>query len=67
MKKNIPEFVEVEGSTIEEAIKKATEFFSVSREEMTIKIVCDEKKGLFGMEGAKPAKIRVKIKKNDNG
>ena len=60
-------FIEVEGSTVEEAIKKAAEIFNVSREQLQVKIVCEEKKGLFGMEGAKPAKIRVALKeKNHN-
>ena len=55
-------FIEVEGSTVEEAIKKGAEIFNVSREQLQVKIVCEEKKGLFGMEGAKPAKIRVALK-----
>ena len=58
--------IEVEGSSVEEAIKKAIEFLSVSREEVNIKVVCEEKKGLFGMEGAKPAKIKVSLKENEN-
>jgi len=58
--------VEVEGSTVEEAIKKALELLNVSREDIVVKVVCEEKKGLFGMEGAKLAKIKVSLKKNDN-
>ena len=46
-----------------EAIKKALDFFGVSRDEIVVKIVCEEKKGLFGMEGAKPAKIKATLKK----
>lgn len=57
-KKNI----EVEGADVEEAIKKALEILNVSREEIEVKVVCEEKKGLFGMEGAKPAKIKVTLK-----
>lgn len=59
-KKNSCEF---EGSTVEEAIKKALKQLGVSRQEMDIKVVCEAKKGLFGMEGAKPAKIKVFLKK----
>ncbi|MCK4882325.1 MAG: Jag N-terminal domain-containing protein [Candidatus Omnitrophica bacterium] len=62
----MPKSIEVEGSTVEEAIKKGLEFLNVSREDVTIKIVCEEKKGLFGMEGAKPAKIKVVRKENEN-
>ena len=55
-------FFEFEGCTVEDAIKKATEALKISREEFDIKIVREEKRGLFGMEGAKSAKIRVTIK-----
>lgn len=53
---------EFEGATVEEAIKKATEQLKVSREDIEVKILCEEKKGLFGMSGAKPAKILVVLK-----
>lgn len=58
-----PRSLEVEGSTVEEAIKRALEQLGVSREDISIKVVSEEKKGLFGMEGAKPAKIKVTLKK----
>ena len=54
--------IEVEGSTIEDAIKKALTQLNVAREDVTFKVVCEEKKGLFGMEGGKPAKIVVTVK-----
>jgi spoIIIJ-associated protein len=54
--------IEVEGSTVEDAIKKAMDQLNVSRENITVKVVCEEKKGLFGMEGEKPAKIIVMLK-----
>ncbi|MCB9747098.1 MAG: Jag N-terminal domain-containing protein [Candidatus Omnitrophica bacterium] len=54
--------IEVEGSTVEEAIQKAMEMLNLSRDEINVKVVCEEKKGLFGMEGAKPAKIKVTLK-----
>ena len=65
-KENLPKSIEVEGSTVEEAIKKALEFLNVSREDAVIKVVCEEKKGLFGMEGAKLAKIKASLKENEN-
>ena len=55
--------IEVEGSTVEDAIQKALEILKVSRSDVEIKVVCEEKRGLFGMEGAKPAKIKASIKK----
>jgi len=66
MKENLPKTIEVEGSTVEDAIKKALGLLNVSRDEISVKIVCEEKKGLFGMEGEKPAKIIVSLKENQN-
>lgn len=60
---NSKKSLEVEGCTVEEAIRRALEILNVSREDITFKVVCEEKKGLFGMEGAKPAKIKVALKK----
>ena len=59
---NLRKSIEIEGSTVEDAIKKAAALLKVSRDEIDIKVVCEEKKGLFGMEGAKPAKIKVSVK-----
>ncbi len=55
--------IEVEGPTVEEAVKNALKRLNVPRESVDVKVVCEEKKGLFGMEGAKPAKVKVTIKK----
>lgn len=55
--------IEMEGANVEDAIKKALSVLSVSRDDIKVKIVCEEQKGLFGMEGVKPAKIRVTLKK----
>ena len=54
--------IEIEGLSVEDAIKKAMDVLKVSREDILVKVVCEEKKGLFGMEGAKPAKIKVIVK-----
>jgi len=63
---NTPKSIEVEGQTVEEAIKKATEVLNVARESIIVKVVSEEKKGLFGMGGAKPAKIKATLKNSDN-
>ena len=55
--------IDIEGATVEDAIKKALSLLNVSREQVDVKIVCEEKKGLFGMEGAKLAKIKIFLKK----
>ncbi len=56
--------LEVEGKTVEDAVKKATEILKVSKDQLKIKIVSEEQKGLFGMAGAKPAKVRVTVKQS---
>jgi len=62
MKQNIS--IEVEGSTVEEAVKKALSELNLSRDKVKIEVLSEEEKGLFGMAGAKPAKIKVTILKN---
>jgi len=56
--------IEVEGTTVEEAINKALKELRLPRKSVKIEVVSEEIKGLFGMPGAKPAKIRVSIIKN---
>ncbi len=53
--------IEVEGNTIEEAIKKALAELKLNRNQVKIEVLSEEQKGLFGMPGAKPAKIRVSV------
>ncbi len=55
------ESIEVEGNTPEEAIEKALALLNVSRKEVRIKILSEEHKGLFGMNGEKPARVRVTL------
>lgn len=54
--------VEVEGSTVEEAIKNALKQLRLPRDKVKIEVLSEEEKGLFGMRGAKPAKVRVSTK-----
>ncbi len=54
--------LEIDGNSVENAIQKALSILKVSREEINVKIVCEEKKGLFGMAGETPAKIKVTLK-----
>ncbi len=54
--------LEVEGASVEDAINKAMRILGVSRESLVVKVLCEEKRGLFGMAGAKPAKIMVSLK-----
>lgn len=55
--------IEIEGKTAEEAIKIALQKLKLSRSQVEIEILAEEEKGLFGMPGVKPAKVRVTPKK----
>jgi spoIIIJ-associated protein len=55
--------IEVEGKSLEEAIKKALAALGLPQDKVDIEILSEEAKGLFGMPGAKPAKIRATAKK----
>ncbi|MDD2751516.1 MAG: Jag N-terminal domain-containing protein [Candidatus Omnitrophica bacterium] len=56
--------VEIDGKTVEEAVKKALKQLKVERSKVKIEVLSEEQKGLFGMPGAKPAKVRVSIIKS---
>lgn len=51
--------IEVEGKTIEEAVQKGLKILKAKRENVRIEVLAEEEKGLFGMAGARPAKVRV--------
>ena len=55
------ENIEIEGKTVEEAIHKALKQLKVPRKLLKIQVLSEEEKGLFGMHGAKSAKIRVTV------
>lgn len=57
-------FIEIEGNTVEEAVKLALQKLQVKRNQVKVEILCEEKKGLFGMPGAKLAKIRATLLSN---
>ncbi|MBD3426938.1 MAG: hypothetical protein GF409_06885 [Candidatus Omnitrophica bacterium] len=54
--------IEVEAVTREEAIKKALKMLHANKQQVEIKVLKEEHRGLFGMEGAEPAKVRVTLK-----
>jgi spoIIIJ-associated protein len=57
-----PKFIEVEGKTLDQAIEKALKILGVPKSMVDIKLLSEEEKGLFGMQGSQPAKIQVSIK-----
>jgi len=54
--------LEIEDKTVEDAIKRALKELNLNRDQVTIEILREEEKGLFGMPGAMLAKIRVSVK-----
>lgn len=50
---------EFEGASVEDAIKLAVSSLKMSKDELKIKVLFEGYKGLFGLKGAKPAKIKV--------
>jgi len=59
--------IEVEGKTVEEAVKKALKELKLPRNKVKIEVLSEEVKGLFGMPGEKPARVRVSaIKGKEN-
>jgi len=53
--------IEAEGKTVKEAIKIALAKLKVPRSRVKIKILSEETRGLFGMRGQQPAKVRVTV------
>lgn len=56
-----PKVYEFEGTSVEEAIKTALAKLNLKKEQVKIEILREEEKGLFGMPGAKLAKIRLTL------
>ncbi len=63
MEKNFNKKWTFEAGTVEEAIENALKKLQCSKDELCIKVASEEKRGLFGMNGAEPAKIIVTYKK----
>ena len=57
------EEIEVEAKSTQEAITIALNKLYAKREEVEIKVLREESKGLFGMIGQKQAKVRVILKR----
>jgi len=58
-----PQAIEIEASTVKEAIDKAVKALDAKRQDIDIKILTEGERGLFNMDGAKPARIRATLKK----
>lgn len=53
-------FKEFQGRTLDEAISEACAYYDAARERLEIDIVQDSKTGIFGLVGARKAKIRAR-------
>ena len=62
--KNMQE-IEVSGKNIEEAISSGLKQLNCSKEDVEIKILDEGTTGLFGLMGAKPAKVLLTLKDNN--
>lgn len=56
--------VEKVGKTIDEAIEFGLQEFGVLRDEVTIEVLEEPSKGLFGLIGTRPAKVKLTLKDN---
>lgn len=54
--------IEVEGKTTKEAIDTALKKLRVTKDRVEIKILSEEHRGLFGMNGNKLAKVKLTLK-----
>jgi len=56
--------VEKVGKTIDEAVELGLQEFGVLRDEVTIEVIEEPSKGLFGLIGARPARVKLTLKDN---
>ncbi|MCX8022739.1 MAG: Jag N-terminal domain-containing protein [Syntrophorhabdaceae bacterium] len=60
------DFIEVEGKTYEEAVKKASLELKVDEKDLEIDVKEVDTKGILGLLGSKKVRITARIKKNEN-
>ena len=58
------ESYEFEGNSFEDAIQQALTKLKIPKEKLSVEILTEGAKGLCGMPGGKPARIRVSRKTN---
>jgi spoIIIJ-associated protein len=56
--------IEMTGRTVEEAIKNALNELKVTEDKIEVEVLEEGSKGLFKFIGAKPARIKVKVKRD---
>lgn len=61
-RRRAPKTVEVEGATVKLALARALQLLNARRDQVVVKILSEEERGLFGMKGASQAKVRATLK-----
>jgi spoIIIJ-associated protein len=56
--------IEMTGRTVQEAVKNALSELNLTEDKIEVEVLEEGSKGLFKLIGAKPAKIRVKVKRD---
>ncbi len=56
--------IEISGKTVSEALKKALKELNVTEDKVEVEVLEEGTKGLFNFIGVKPAKIKVRLKKD---
>ncbi|HCW04076.1 MAG TPA: protein jag [Clostridium sp.] len=56
--------IEMTGKTVEDALKAALSELQVTEDRVEVEVLDEGSKGLFKLIGAKPARIKVKVKKD---
>lgn len=56
--------IEMTGRTVEEAVKNALNELKLTEDKIEVEVLEEGSKGLFKLLGAKPARIRVKVKRD---
>ncbi len=57
-------FAEKTGKTVEEAVKNALEALNVTEDQVDIQVLEEPNKGIFGLIGSRPARVRVTVKED---
>lgn len=56
--------IEMTGKSVEDAVKNALDELNVSEDKVNIEIIDEGSKGIFKLLGAKPAKVKVTVKRD---
>ena len=56
--------IEVNGRTVDEALETALKELKVDKDKVTVEVIDEGMRGFLNLRGAKPARIKVTIKRN---